>query len=117
MSASSQKKPLLPGIEAFGFLILAVPVALIIASALWLTATAAYENIKFLRGTEQIFSLIGLMREDASVAPNFGKTVNEDLIDDLMRLGQYSGRPADPWGGAIRAVAPTPGIMRIELDI
>ena len=106
-----------PGLQTIGFLVIAAPVVVVIAAALWLSTTAAYENVKFGRGTEQILSLIAIMRDDASIAPNFGATPNEDLIDDLMRLGQYTARPDNVWDAGLRATAPTTALMRIETDI
>jgi hypothetical protein len=118
MPPSSRKKSkLIPNVASLGFFLLAIPVGIAIVGSLWLAATAAKENIKFARGSDQILSIISAVRDDASKDANFATLPNDDLVDDLVRLGQLPVRPVNPWEGALRASAWSPTIMRIEVDL
>jgi hypothetical protein len=95
----------------------------VIAGALWLAASAAYENIHFVRTTGQILSLIAIARDDAAKEPAFGRA-GEDLMESLLRRGQIPGvraeavsAPGNAWGGAIRAEIVSPTVMRFETDL
>jgi hypothetical protein len=117
MPSFIRKIRILPGIMMLGFLMLALPVACAIITAIWLAGAAALENIKFARCTEQALSLIALAQDDAAKDPTFGQSQNEDIIDDLIRRGQIQNSPGNVWGGTIRATVQPLPFMRFETDL
>jgi len=117
MLAFTRKLRFMPGLAAVGFFILVIPVTAAIIGSLWVTAAAAYENVKFARGADQMLALIASARDAAAKDARFGQQPNEDVISDLIRLGQYTARPSNVWDGAIRATAGSPSMMRIEADL
>jgi hypothetical protein len=117
MAISAQKSGLMPNLAKAGYFMFAVPVGLAIFLAVWLTAAAAYENVKFARCTDQMYSLIEMARGEASKEAGFGGGTGEDLVDDLVRRGQLPAPPVNDWSGALRAQVPVPPFMRIEADV
>ena len=107
----------LPQFSSIGFFILALPVVIAIAGGLWLTAAAAYENVKFVHTTDQLLSLIGIARSDAATDAEFGQRTNEDIIDDMVRRAQFRPQPTNSWGGGLRATIQPLPYMRIETDV
>ena len=117
MKFSFRKTRFMPGLAFAGFLIFAVPVVAAIAAAIWLTAAAAYENVKFVRGTDQLLSLMRLAHADATADSGFGQKAGEDLINDFVRRGQIASPPLNSWGGEVRMqIQPLP-FMRVETDV
>lgn len=117
MFSSLRKKQLLPDISTLGFVLLAVPVLTAIVGALWLTFTAAGENVKFAHGNEQIISLIVTIQNDAARFPEFGAEPGRDFVSDLIRMGQLTEKPINRWGGEVRAVSEPSSIMRLETEV
>jgi hypothetical protein len=116
-ASSSRKTRLMPSIASVGFFILIVPVTAAIVASLSLTATAAYENVKFVRTTEQILSLIAVAEDNAAKDSSFGQGAAEDIVDDLVHRGQLTPQPVNAWGGSLRAVVQQPPFLRIETDL
>lgn len=112
-----RKASFIPGLASVGFFILAIPVGLAIIVTIWLTAAAAYENVKFVRCNDQLLTIISMARDDAATDSDFGARAGEDLVDDLMRRAQLLNLPVNNWGGAVRAVMETPPLIRVETDV
>jgi hypothetical protein len=117
MIRAMQKPRFIPDLASLGFFILALPVTVAIAGGIWLAAAAAYENVKFVRCTDQLLSIIGFARDDAAMDAEFGQTSGEDLLDDLVRRAQFMGPPVNSWGGELRVVAWPLPYMRIETEL
>jgi hypothetical protein len=117
MSIFARKSGVMPGLVTTGYIIFAVPVGLAVILALWLAAMAAYENVKFVRCTDQLLFLIRTANEDANLDLEFGEKAGEDLIDDFVRRAQLLSVPVNSWDGALRAQIVTPPIMRIETEV
>ena len=123
MPSLFRTKNLLPSSPG-GFLLAALPIFGVIAFALWLTADAAVENVRFAQTTGQLLNLISLLQGDAAKEPNFGLQAQEDLVATLIRRGQITGSGNDPktwllnsWRGAIRAMTVQPSVAQIETDV
>jgi hypothetical protein len=125
-SPSSFKAPLAlafkSGRLAFELLVMAA-----IAAALWLSGSAAYENVHFVHTTGTILNLVSIAREDAEKDPSFGLVVGSDLIGELQSRGQLPGQqggtaqpaamPYNAWNGPIRASFTSNTVMRFETDL
>lgn len=106
-------------------LIVIPPVACAIFAAMWLTAAAAYENVRFAKTAEQLLSLIAVTQDDAAKDPDFGRRPGEDLLVDLARQGvqaagfgsETPGKPVNAWHQPIRMTAVSSTTMRLETDV
>jgi hypothetical protein len=118
MKLSLRKTGFLPGVSTMIFLVLALPVIAAIFAALALTASAAYENVKFVHCSEQMLSIIAMLQDDAGKETTFGTIPNENFIDTLARRAQLATVPVpNSWGSTIRVTAAAPLIARMETDI
>lgn len=117
MAVSMLKLDFRQSLARAGYLLITIPIGLVILIAVWLTAAAAYENVKFAHATDQLIFLIETARHDAATDTNFGRGTGEDLIDDLIRRSQLPGPPANSWNGQLRAQVPILPFMRIETDV
>lgn len=110
--------------SGLGFILIALPVTAVLAAAIWLAASAAYENVRFAQTAEQLLSLVALARDSASKDPNFGRQPGENLIASLIRRGQLAA-PGDgaqqtltnDWQGEVRAETSQPFLMRLETEL
>ena len=62
-------------------------VTVVVVAGLWLATTAAYENIRISRGTDQILSVIANAR-DMAIGGNF--QAGDDLLQRLARAGRLT---------------------------
>jgi hypothetical protein len=115
-----QKRPF----DAFLRKSILLPMAVIIAGALWVTAAAMIENIRFAQATDQVLLIVGRARELASLNKNFAATPGEDLLTELARIsgisGVTEGHPStlmNAWDGTMTAKATAPLTMRLETDM
>lgn len=98
-----------------------------IAAGLWLAVSAARENIKFARATDQILGAVATaleMETESAVSP---ERATSALLERLVRfekmqvvLGPQASQRymINPWGGRLNvAVHPSPGIIAFETSI
>jgi hypothetical protein len=112
-------------LSSLSSLIVIVPIAGVICIALWLTAAAAYENVRFEQAKLQLLSLIAAAQDDAKDS-DFSKRAGEDLLAACARRGQpacigddkaATGRLLNAWNQPIRMTAVSPSVMRLETDV
>jgi hypothetical protein len=99
--------------------LVSIPVALVIVGGAILSAAAAYENIRFIKATDQILSLVSSVRTVTSNQANYAQAIGEDLWVDLEHLGVVSPATthSNPWMGAVRATTVSATTMRVESDL
>jgi len=98
---------------------MAIPVALIIAGAFFISVKSSLENLHFMRATGQISWFVNTARAVATDQKNLVFSPGEDVWLDMIKTGQIasSTERTNPWGGAIRANAIDNFSMRVESDL
>ena len=102
-------------------IIIVVVIAVIVASSLWIAATALMEKIRLSHELQQILD-INVTWHDAYLSRHQDTQTPEDLIAGLERLGriQSTGEQdgiktlTNPWGGKVTAAALPGGRIHIE---
>lgn len=104
--------------------LLAFPLIIIIAVAIYLAVTSVFENIRFGRAADQIVDIVSSARNYAAREQNFASHEGEDIISDLTNAGLVSGNtvstPAsltNAWNGRVTVVASSPSVIRIETAV
>jgi hypothetical protein len=100
-------------------IVVAIPVVLIILSALALSAEAVVENLRFVRAADRVLELVSTVRTVAAGQKGFAQNPGEDVWADLEHVGQIipSDTHPNPWGGDTRMVTVANQAMRIESDV